>query len=223
MILVMTLQSTGLYSFKISNVGHSFIALIVSFLLVSRVNTSVGRYNEARSCIGQMYRETRELTQLMVLLSRRGKNNDRAAKEWRNEVAYRSMLVLRAAVAVIDYPTHHVPVWEIPELSGTELQFSIDGRRESMMRWAHDSDPSSSRSSIENDTDSRRNRNSNRSNHPTPDDLIFLDCLRVPTRLAYLLRESIASQEQQLAHPMHIVLENKLLGQVDNILQGYYG
>ena len=49
--------SSGL---KISNVGHSFISLIVSFLLVSRVNTSLGRYNEARAYLGQMYRETRK-------------------------------------------------------------------------------------------------------------------------------------------------------------------
>ena len=44
---------------QVSNIGHSFISLIVSFLLVSRVNTSLGRYNEARSYLGQMYRETR--------------------------------------------------------------------------------------------------------------------------------------------------------------------
>ena len=52
---------------------------------------------------------------------------------------------------------------------------------------------------------------------------IFLDSLRVPTRMAYLLRESICSQEERLQHPMHIQLENKLLSSVDSIVQGYYG
>ena len=50
----------GILGLKISNVGHSFISLIVSFLLVSRVNTSLARYNEARTYLGQMYRETRK-------------------------------------------------------------------------------------------------------------------------------------------------------------------
>ena len=51
----------GVLGLKISNIGHSFISLIVSFLLVSRVNTSLGRYNEARTNLGLMYRETRKL------------------------------------------------------------------------------------------------------------------------------------------------------------------
>ena len=74
----------------------------------------------------------------MVLLSKRNRNNDEVAKEWRNEVAYRSMIVLRTAVAVIDYTTNKVPAWDIPELSGTELQFAIDGHtNNNASRHAH--------------------------------------------------------------------------------------
>ena len=157
----------------------------------------------------------------MVLLSRRDRNNDQTAKEWRSEVAYRSMILLRTAVAVMDYATNHIPAWDIPELSGTELQFAIDGHTNTTGRSDTFFSPgiatsSSRRTSSITSTISERSTTTMNNN-------LFLDSLRVPTRMAYLLRESICSQEERLTHPMHIQLENKLLSSVDSILQGYYG
>ena len=156
----------------------------------------------------------------MVLLSRRDRNNDQIAKEWRSEVAYRSMIVLRTAVAVMDYATSHIPAWDIPELSGTELQFAIDGHTNTTSSSDTFFSPgiviSSRRTSSITSAVSERSTTTMNTN-------LFLDSLRVPTRMAYLLRESICSQEERLTHPMHIQLENKLLSSVDSILQGYYG
>ena len=146
----------------------------------------------------------------MVLLSRRHpRNNDVMAKEWRNEVAYRSMIVLRTAVEVTNYNTNKIPAWDIAELSGSELQFAIDGHVH-VATSGTTTGTSSSSSSVANSVIQEENA-------------IFLDSLRVPTRMAYLLRESICSQEERLQHPMHIQLENKLLSSVDSIVQGYYG
>lgn len=68
------------YSLEISTQGHSFMTLIVSFLLVSRVNIGLGRYNQARDCLGAMYREERELIQNAVVFS--DHCLDKSAKEW---------------------------------------------------------------------------------------------------------------------------------------------
>jgi predicted membrane chloride channel (bestrophin family) len=61
-IWMILLSIIDLKSMEISNQGHRFITLVVSFLLVTRVNMALNRYNEARSCIGKMYSELRELS-----------------------------------------------------------------------------------------------------------------------------------------------------------------
>lgn len=53
------------WTIEVTTQGHSFMTLVVSFLLVSRVNIGLGRYNQARDCLGVMYREERELIQNM--------------------------------------------------------------------------------------------------------------------------------------------------------------
>jgi hypothetical protein len=63
------------------------------------------------------------LVQKSIVFSRASKNNDQAAKEWRLEVAYRALLLLRTTVCNINYPTKKIAAYEIPELSGTELTF----------------------------------------------------------------------------------------------------
>jgi hypothetical protein len=63
-----------------------------------------------------------ELMQTMVIWSRKYRNTTMEAKEWRLEVAYRTMLLLRTIVAVLEYPTRKIPAWTVPELSGIELQ-----------------------------------------------------------------------------------------------------
>jgi predicted membrane chloride channel (bestrophin family) len=60
MIVLTRLQQADIIDGGISNQGHSFAGLIVSFLVVSRINTALTRYNECRNYIGVMYRETRK-------------------------------------------------------------------------------------------------------------------------------------------------------------------
>ena len=154
------------------------------------------------------------------------------AKEWRNEVAYRSMIVLRTAVEVTNYNTNKIPAWDIAELSGSELQFAIDGATATIFDNNNDKTNNTNNNNhpptVPSPSATRNRQTSLRNNfvaakQDNEEDGIFLDSLRVPTRMAYLLRESICSQEERLTHPMHIQLENKLLGSVDSILQGYYG
>jgi predicted membrane chloride channel (bestrophin family) len=47
--------------------------------------------------------------------------------------------------------------------------------------------------------------------------------MRVPIRVAYLLRKTTCSQSKRLRIPIHVVQENKLLASIDNFMGGYYG
>jgi len=100
--------------------SHTFIALVVSFLLVSRVQVALSRYWTARYSLSDMCRASRELVDNSCLFTR--ENTDESSKEWRHEIAYRSLILLRTSMAVIDFPTTKVPAWSVPELNGNELE-----------------------------------------------------------------------------------------------------
>ena len=44
---------------QISDQGHTFVTMVMSFLLVSRVTMALSRYSEARAQIGSMFRGAR--------------------------------------------------------------------------------------------------------------------------------------------------------------------
>ena len=60
MVVLTKLQINEVADFGISGQGHGFAGMIVSFLVVSRINTALARYNECRGYIGVMYRESRK-------------------------------------------------------------------------------------------------------------------------------------------------------------------
>jgi hypothetical protein len=116
--------------------------LMVAFLIVSRVNISVGRYNEARGNLEVMYREARELMQNACIFSNHLTN--KTAREWRLLVAYRCMCLLRLSMAVIDYEESRVAAWDIEELGPEEksaikatLFYNSDSQSPNALRWAH--------------------------------------------------------------------------------------
>ena len=99
-------------------------------------------------------------------------------------------------MAVIDYPTTQQPAWDTPELTGFEREDVIKSifTSKDNLRWAH-----KERSEWE-------------------------ETMRVPIRIAYLLRKSIHSQGQVFGDKgLQLVQENKLLSSVDQFLGGYYG
>ena len=59
----------------------------------------------------------------MLVYSRRNKNTTQASKEWRAEVAYRSLSLLRTSVSVNGYPCEKVPACDLPELTGVEKEY----------------------------------------------------------------------------------------------------
>jgi predicted membrane chloride channel (bestrophin family) len=59
-ILLKVLKNRYQLDLSCSPLGHTFAGLVVSFLLVARINSGLARYNECRGYIGIMYQETRE-------------------------------------------------------------------------------------------------------------------------------------------------------------------
>ena len=90
------------------------------------------------------YSETREMIQKTLTFSRKNtKNTTLESKEWRMETAYRILLLLRTSIAVLQLRTLGVAPWEVPELSGRELEFcrpTMAWRRHAQSKQTRESD-----------------------------------------------------------------------------------
>ena len=174
-----------------------FINLLVAFLVVSRVNVSIARYNEARNYLTVMYKESRELIQNTVVLS--SCEVDAKAKEWRHKVSYRTCMLLRIAMGVIEYCEHHINVWNLAELDDldraeiTRFLFVATDGSQNALKWAHG---------------------------PRTE---FEENMRVPIALAYLLRKEVRRHRSELGKALEAPQELKLLSAVDNFMVGYHG
>jgi predicted membrane chloride channel (bestrophin family) len=200
MTIISYLAHEQIANLAITNQGHSFVTLVVAFLLVNRVSIALGRYNEARGYLSGMCRDARELVQTACVISAQD-NTEQPAKEWRLEVCHRVLLLLRLSMTSIDYPTDMIPGWKIPELAENapeefELvrsQLFLEGNL-TARRWVH-----------QQRTEYEEN-------------------LRIPVRLAYLLRQTIHRQAQHLTTlPLQVTQELKLLTFVDSFMTNYYG
>lgn len=193
-MLVLTFMDIQNGVLEISNQGHAFITSVVAFLLIFRVTTALSRYESAREYIGVMYQEGRELVQNCCVFT--GGCKQRGDQEWRHELTYRSMILLRSVMAVIDYPTDGVLAWEVPELNGKE--------KEDVLRNSY-ANPSVQRFSHGQQCQD------------------WEEAMRVPVRLEYLLNKTIHSQGSRLSEPLPAIFENRLLGSVGSFMNAFYG
>lgn len=175
-----------------SSLGHDFTGLVLSFLLVHRIGWALRRYSRYQESLGTVLRDVRGLTQKAIVFSRRNKNNDTSAKEWRSEIAYRSLLMARMTTANAEFPVAQIPAHEVAELDGPELQFCTPDRD-----FLHHAEIPYSKG--------------------------IHSLLRMPWKIAELIRETICGQEERLVKPMSTDHEMNLLATVDSILAGYHG
>lgn len=82
---------------NIPSTGHSFMSILVAFLVVARVQITYGRFMEARGYLGGIFKSFRELMHTVAVLTDHSKN--KAAKEWREKVAVQILVTLRVTVA----------------------------------------------------------------------------------------------------------------------------
>lgn len=104
---------------EISDQGHIFMSFLLSFLLVGRIAMSLGRYDEAREYLELMNKSCRQLVHTVCVYSNADTTD--SAKQWRSEVTYRTLILLRTAIAVLDFASTGRRVKELPELGGEVL------------------------------------------------------------------------------------------------------
>ena len=121
-----------------------------------------------------------------------------AAPEWRGEVAYLLMLLIRTVIAALSYDATGIPAWDLPELIRTEIR---------------------------NDVCSSLNvNNSDATYGPTSEKLEDQrgKNFRVPIRMAYLLRESMYSQRRRLNVMMEYMEESTLFNSLTIFMAAYH-
>lgn len=182
------------FQIEVTDQGHTFLTLIVAFLLVSRANTSMERYNKNRNFLSMLFAKTRELTHLMVIFS--SDNINQSGKEWRHEIAYLTMLLLRSVMCTIDYESERQVAWDLPEMDETVRK---------MLK----------KNLYLNDDNSKyrlKARTSEREEN-----------MRVPIRLSLKVRQAIMAQRTKLSKPFSLFEELKLLTTIDQFMNGFYG
>lgn len=103
-----------------SDKGHSFMSLLVSFLVVTRSNIAYSRFMEARSHLNDAMKSCRELVHHVMTFTRY--DNSPTAKIWRATVSRRTVVLLRTIVSVLEYQTKGTDAWKVPELTKEEKQ-----------------------------------------------------------------------------------------------------
>ena len=93
-----------------SSIGHSFMGLLVSFLVVSRSKISYDRFMDIRRNLATTYRVSRELAQFTTVYTL--ETNTAQAKEWRHEVCFRTTLLLRVTMDALLWSSTERQAWE---------------------------------------------------------------------------------------------------------------
>ena len=120
---------------------------------------------------------------------------DESAKSWRSEMAYRTLILLRSAMAVLNFSVTQEAAWELPELNGLE-----DERIKQNLLI----NPVNRKYAIDENTVAEEN-------------------MRVPIIISNLLVETIHQQSTRLKTPLGLARENKFYGSLDSFMVGYYG
>ena len=98
-----------------SDRGHTFMSLMVSFLMVTRSNIAYSRYMEARRELAHCMTACRELISYATTFTRY--DHTELANHWRIDLTKRTIKLLSAMVSVLQYQSSGNHAWKIPALS----------------------------------------------------------------------------------------------------------
>ena len=115
-LTVFLLQHTRTQNMLFS--GHTFMFIMVSFLIVTRSNIAYSRFMEGRDHLGVALKSCRELIQHAVTFTRYDTSTE--AVKWRHCLARRTIVLLRAVVATLEFQTSGMHAWKAPELTREE-------------------------------------------------------------------------------------------------------
>ena len=110
-------------------------------------------------------------------------------------MAYRSLLLLRTAMAVLNFSVREEVAWHLPELNGEEREIV----KKSLLI-----NPENMHYAIDENTE-------------------FEETMRVPVLISRMLTETITRQSKRLSKPLALPQEMKLYSSVDSFMTGYHG
>ena len=93
-----------------SSTGHSFMGLLVSFLIVSRSQIAYGRFMSFRTHLATQYRICRSISQLTCTYTMT--NQSPEARKWRHEVCYKTIVMLRITMDALHWSSTSRNKWE---------------------------------------------------------------------------------------------------------------
>ena len=123
-----------------------------------------------------------------------------AAPEWRSEVAYSLMILIRTVIAALSYDATGIPAWDVPELIRSELRNDLCSSID-----VNNSDPTSESHVTPDKYREQRGKN-----------------FRAPIRIAFLLREQIYSQRKRLNVMMEYLEESTLFNSLTIFMTAYH-
>jgi predicted membrane chloride channel (bestrophin family) len=81
--------------------GHTFMGSLASFLIVTRLKIIYDHYMFNSQKLSDLYKAVRELAQYCCVLTRRDQSIQ--AKQWRHDVLYHAIVLLRVTMAVLEF------------------------------------------------------------------------------------------------------------------------
>lgn len=183
-------QGVNLY---FSQKGHSFMSVIVGFLVVSRVNVIVSRYMDMKANLNNLF------TTATILLSNTAAvaqdQTEEGAVQWRHDVCYRTMIFIQSAVAFMRFRSTEQNVWDMPGLEEDERRYMMDNIYQPGSPAARFAHGGTQRLLAEN--------------------------ARVATRMSGRLLSTIVENRNKLNTALAVPTENKLLGYADHLYTAY--
>lgn len=105
--------------------GHSFMSVLVSFLVVSRNGIVYSRYMEARAYLGDLFRHSRELIQYSAILTMQDDRPGPLMREWRFKLARQTIILLEVTLGFLSFRSQGENVWDnstMDEIDKAELR-----------------------------------------------------------------------------------------------------
>ena len=110
LLIVLLKERNGIDLTFHSSVGHSFMGLLVSFLIVSRSKISYDRFMDFRKHLATTYHACREIAQFTTVYSMETQAEE--VRKWRQEVCYRTILMLWVTMDALLWSSTERENWE---------------------------------------------------------------------------------------------------------------
>ncbi|KAG7337738.1 bestrophin, RFP-TM, chloride channel [Nitzschia inconspicua] len=202
-VLVVLLEVFGL-DLTISEFGHEFMSVLVSFLVISKLSYTISLYYELQGHLSDMNQAAIDMTQLACTFT--GRNNGEKYREWRYEVTLHVATMLMATAAVVSKGGEN-DVWD-------KIKF-LESRRDHDILL-----------NLPNDFGrifcSRERVDYPKEMYVMGHNLKSDLNLRLPIRVAQYLRNTIMTH-QSLPQPLHPMQEMQLMDRVKDFMNSYRG